>query len=473
MGTSKLDKRTLNFKLWSYFIAFASVIIVILWLLQIVFINSFYENMKMREIKKIGDQLLGQYNSEEFENQLVEKAFLEGISINILDETGRLIFPLDFFDIIRQPRLESNMFSELLTNLYKSDDKTTLYTRSDHRIEYPILTYGAILENEQGSNYFLYINTILDPIDSTVNVLQNQLVIITILSLFLAIGLSYIISRKLSNPIVRITDQAKKLMMGNYNIQFDKGYYTEIDNLAETLNKTAKELNKTEELRQDLMANMTHDLKTPLTLIKSYGEMIRDISGDDKVKRDYHVGIIIDETDRLTHFVDDMLDLSKVQSGLITLELSTIDLYQCAKKVLGRFEYFVEQENFDIKLIHSGNTTILGDESKVIQAIYNLIINGINYSNDYKEIEIKVEEKDEWVSISVKDRGEGIPKDEINLIWDRYYRGGKSHVRGKAGTGIGLSIVKSIVTALGGRCFVESEIGKGSTFTLQFKKSIS
>ncbi len=469
---STFDKKTLNFKLWTYFIGLVSIILITLWLLQIVFINSFYENMKMREIKKVGDQLVDQYSSESFEDILIEKALSEGISINILDDTGRLVFPLEFFDIIRQPRLETNTFSELLTNLYKSNDNTTLYTRADDRIEFPILTYGAILENEQGSNYFLYINTVLEPIDSTVNVIQNQLIIISILAFLLAIGLSVIISRKLSKPIVQITDQAKNLMIGNYDVDFEKGYYREIDNLADTLNQTTRELQRTRELRQDLMANMTHDLKTPLTLIKSYGEMIRDISGDDKIKRDYHLGIIIDETDRLTNFVDDMLDLSKVQSGLKSLDMKEFDIYKCVEKVLKRFNYFVEKENFEIRLNKKGDTMVIGDEPKVEQALYNIIINAINYSLEEKIVRINVEEiEDKWVSVSVIDKGEGIPEEELNLIWDRYYRGGKDHTRGKAGSGIGLAIVKTIVNAHGGRCFVESSIGKGSTFILQFIKS--
>src|SRR5690554_4045696 len=261
-------------------------------------------------------------------------------------------------------------------------------------------------------------------------------------------------------------------MIGNYDVDFEKGYYREIDNLADTLNQTTRELQRTRELRQDLMANMTHDLKTPLTLIKSYGEMIRDISGDDKIKRDYHLGIIIDETDRLTNFVDDMLDLSKVQSGLKSLDMKEFDIYKCVEKVLKRFNYFVEKENFEIRLNKKGDTMVIGDEPKVEQALYNIIINAINYSLEEKIVRINVEEiEDKWVSVSVIDKGEGIPEEELNLIWDRYYRGGKDHTRGKAGSGIGLAIVKTIVNAHGGRCFVESSIGKGSKFILQLIKS--
>jgi len=471
MSKVKLDKKTLNFKLWTYFIGFASTIMIILWLLQIVFINSFYEYMKINEIKKIGDQLVSQYGSVDFEEILIEKSFSEGISINILDESGRLIYPLEFFDIIRQPRLETNTFSELLTRLYKSENNTTIYTRDDSRLKFPVLTYGAILENPQSTNYFLYINTVIEPIDSTVSVLKNQLIIITILSLLLAVGLSFLISKKLSKPIVDITQSAKNLMRGNYNIEFKKGYYTEIDNLADTLNDTTAELSKTEDLRQDLISNITHDLKTPLTLIKSYGELIRDISGDDKEKRDYHLDIIIQETDKLSHFVDDMLDLSRVQSGLKSLEIKEIDLLECSQKVINRFNYYIEQEEFQFSISSKGFTKILGDESKIEQAIYNLVSNGINYSKDNKKILISVEGSDQWVRLAVKDYGEGIAEEDLNRIWDRYYRGGKLHKRGKTGTGIGLSIVKSIVIAHEGKYGVESVLGEGSTFILEFKRA--
>jgi Signal transduction histidine kinase len=145
--------------------------------------------------------------------------------------------------------------------LYLSKNNYVAYVVEDERLNESTIVYGAILENEEGSNYFLYINAMLQPVDSTTKVLKNQLIIVTFIALILSFGLSLIISRKLSRPIEKITDLSKELALGNYDIEFDKGEYTEISNLANTLNIATKELSKSEELRRDFLANVTHDLK--------------------------------------------------------------------------------------------------------------------------------------------------------------------------------------------------------------------
>ena len=466
----QIDKSSLKFKLWTYFIIFAATIMVILWLLQIVFLNRYYETMKANEIKRIGNSLVLEYGKEGFEELLNTTSFSEGIVIQILDEKGNLVYPLNILDIIRQPRLDFETFATFLNNLYQSDNNYVVYNREDSRYRNPTLVYGAILENEQGSNYFLYINSLLQPVDSTVNVLQNQLIIVTFISFTLALGLSFMIASKLTKPIEKITKSAEALAQGNYNIEFEKGDYTEIDNLADTLNYATKELSITEGLRRDLVANVSHDLRTPLTLIKSYGEMIRDISGNNEEKRNYHVKTIIDEADRLSGMVNDMLDLSKAQSGLGNLEFKVFDIIKTTERVLSRFSYFVEHQGYELKLNCQGNTTVRGDEKKIEQVLYNLISNAVNYSTEDKHIDINIIEEGEYVNVEVIDKGAGIPEAEINNIWERYYKVGMAHKRAVVGSGIGLSIVKSILIAHNAKYGVESELGKGSKFYFKLRK---
>jgi len=465
------DRKSLRSKLWSYFIFFTASIMLILWLLQIVFLNSYYESMKTNEIKKIGNSLVLEYGKKDFEDLLYSTSLTEGIAIQILDQNGSLVYPLDIFDILRQPRLDYELFAEFLVNLYKSDDNFVIYQRQDSRLRNPVIVYGAILDNSQGSNYFLYINSVLQPIDSTVSVLKNQLIIITIISFCLAMILSYIIAIRLTGPIVKITKSAESLAKGDYNVKFEKGDYTEIDNLADTLNYTTKELSRTEELRRDLIANVSHDLKTPLTLIKSYGEMIRDISGNNEEKRNYHIKTIIDEADRLSLMVNDMLDLSKAQTGLENLELKEFDIRETTITVLRRFSYFADNQGFRFTLNSKGSTIVIGEESKIEQVIYNLISNAVNYSDKEKEIVINIKEESQFITFEVIDKGIGIPEDQLDSIWDRYYKVGKAHKRAITGTGIGLSIVKQILIAHKADFGVESELGKGSKFYFKLIKS--
>jgi signal transduction histidine kinase len=458
------DSKKINFKLWQYFMILAAIIMLVLWLLQIVFMNSFYKSMKIREIERIGNSLFTEYGSEDFQETLVGTSFSKGIAINIIDERGNIVFPLDIFDLIRRPQFEANAFVDFLNQLYKSNEKSVVYTTTNPRMTQEAIVYGAILENETGSNYFLYISSILEPLDSTITILKNQLLITTLISLLLAMVLSYLFSKKLSEPIISITNTAKSLSKGDYTIKFKKGDYKEVDDLADTLNVTTKELQKSEELKRDLIANVTHDFKTPLTVIRSYSEMVRDLTGENKEKREQNLNIIIEETDKLESLVDEMLNLSRVQSGLKELEKTRFDLAELTQEVVSRFKYFSLEKGFEFKINIIGEVFITADRTLISQVIYNLVINAINYSNDNKDIKITIYKEEDKVYFSIKDYGIGIAEEDIDYIWDRYYRGGKKHQRLKAGTGLGLSFVKSIVIAHGGEVGVESKFGSESIF---------
>ena len=468
-----IDRKGLQFKMWSYFIIFSATIMIILWFLQIVFLNSFYNRMKTTEIEDIGNQLVEEYGSDNFTEILTTTSLQEGIAIHILDEQGNLLYPLEnILEIINQPRLEFESFVIFLNNLFQSDDNYVVYTREDPRVSNPTLVYGAILENQTSSNYFLYINSVLEPVDSTVKVLQSQLIIVTVISLILSIGISYIISKRIIRPIINITDSAYKLGKGQLDATFNKGDYTEIDNLVDTLNITSLELQKTDELRRDLIANVSHDLKTPLTVIRSYGEMIRDISGDKKEKRDKHIETIIEETDKLSHLVNDMLDLSKMEAGLYELKIEDFDIKELTENILERFSYFIDKEGYYFQINSVEDPIVKGDKEKIEQAIYNLISNAINYSKENKEIIINIRGEENRTRFEVVDNGPGIPPDEIYFIWDRYYRVGKDHKRTNVGSGIGLSIVKTILESHNSSFGVDSQVGKGSTFYFSLERDM-
>ena len=243
-------------------------------------------------------------------------------------------------------------------------------------------------------------------------------------------------------------------------MHFDNHEYVEIHELNETLNYAARELKKVEGLRKELIANMSHDLRTPLTMISGYGEMMRDIPGENNAE---NVQVIIDEANRLTTLVNEILDVSKLQSGVQSLEISTFDIVSKTKQICNRIEKMLKRD-FTIKMDQIGPVLVDGDEVKLTQVIYNLITNAVNYSEDRKEIIIHQEVKDGIYHFAVQDFGKGIKKDMLPYVWDRYYRANTAHVRAKLGSGIGLSIVKGILELHHAQYGVESEEGKGSTF---------
>lgn len=216
---------------------------------------------------------------------------------------------------------------------------------------------------------------------------------------------------------------------GNYGIKFKGGHYTEIRELADTLTEASRELEKTDMYQKDLIANVSHDLRTPLTMIRSYAEMIRDLSGDIPEKRDAHLQVIIDETDRLNVLVNDMLNMSRMQSRKIELEYSNFDLRATAQSLLASYDILTEQEGYTIQFNAPAPIIVNGDEARIKQVLSNLINNAVKYCGEDKVIIINLKKSGKKMRCEVIDHGAGIAPDEINHVWERYYKSSTHHVR--------------------------------------------
>ncbi len=282
----------------------------------------------------------------------------------------------------------------------------------------------------------------ISPVDATVETLRTQLVCISIIMVLFCVVLAFLISRNISKPIVKINRSAKELARGNYQVRFEEGGYREVAELGATLNYAAKELSTVENLRKELIANVSHDLRTPLTMITAYSEIMRDLPGENTSE---NVQVIIDEATRLTALVNDMLDLSKIQAGSDSLSIKEFNLTESINTILMRYAKLIENDGYHIDFDYEDDVFVEADEMKMSQVIYNLINNAINYTGADKRVIIRQTVKKGLVTISITDTGKGIAEEELPYIWDRYYKVDKSHKRSTVGTGLGLSIVKGIL----------------------------
>lgn len=466
----RVNFRDLKFKFWLYLGGFAVAIMIILWLFQIIFLNSFYEGMKQREIKRIGEQLEKSYGTEQFEENLYRVSFRNGLIVQLFDDERTLTISSNMFGNFR-PFKNGGKEIEHFFNMFSDGKDKVLEVINDDRLRSKLVVYGSKLIGADGEEAYLYINAPIERLDATASVLQDQLIIVTILSLIIAIALGYFIAKRFAKPITKMSEVSKRLAKGDYEVVFEGGEYTEIDELAETLNYTTNELKKTDDLRKDLIANVSHDLRTPLTIIKAYAEMIRDISGENKEKRDEHSQVIIDETDKLSNLVNDLLDLSKLESGNIEIKQEQFNLIELIKTTLKRFKILEEQE--DYKFICDElekKINVYADESKIEQVLYNLLNNAVKHTGEDKKINIKLEECDEKIKISIIDTGKGIAEEELDKVWDRYYRSSKDRTRKNEGTGIGLSIVKNILELHEVDFGINSTVGIGTEFWFELRK---
>ena len=318
-----------------------------------------------------------------------------------------------------------------------------------------------------GNERILFVNAQLTPVDATVNTLRAELVWITVIMIVLSLGIALLISRKVSRSLIGLNASAKEMAGGNFDVHFDGTDYREVAELSDTLNMTARELGKSERLRRELIANVSHDLRTPLTMIIAYAEVMRDLPGENSPE---NVQVVIDEAERLTNLVNDMLDISKLQAGVLEKNATVYNLTESIQSVFARYNKLKEQDGYKIDFSYGQMVMVEADEYKIFQVIYNLVNNAINYTGDDKQIWVRqIVREDGYVRIEVTDSGEGIAPEALPYVWDRYYKVDKTHKRAVMGTGLGLSIVKNILELHDARYGVESEVGKGSTFWFELK----
>ncbi|NLD18503.1 MAG: HAMP domain-containing histidine kinase, partial [Tissierellia bacterium] len=275
---------------------------------------------------------------------------------------------------------------------------------------------------------------------------------------------SYFVSQKLSEPILELNEIAKELATGKYDINFPTSGVYEVDELSKTLNYATKELSKMDEMRVSIVANVSHDLKTPLTVIKSYSEMIKDISGGNKEMRDNHLDIIISEADRLTEMVNSILDISKLEMQMDDLKMEELSLRELTENLIYRLDILRTRQNYEFIIEGNSEGVINGDRSMMNQVLYNFASNAVSFVGPDKKIIFRIEEDDENITYSIIDHGRGIPDSEKEKIWERYYTDHHNHVRNVVGTGIGLHIVRVILQKHNFKFGVDSELGKGSRF---------
>ena len=456
MKKSNIQNQTLK-----CLIIFSSIILLIMWASQILFLTLFYERYQINNLNKVVFKLTKNTHTID---EIETIAYKNNICIEYLTDNDVYVFNGLNNNCILNSKSKSVI--NIINNFIEKDNNKEII-----KINNPTNNAKSILYNlKLNDNEYIILNTNLEDVDSTTSVLRNQLIYITLIVLLLSIIVSTIISKMLNKPIINITKEAKKLATGNRELNIPESKIKEIDDLRDSLIYASHEINKTDELRRDLLANVSHDLKTPLTMIKAYAEMIRDINKDNEEKRNENLNIIIDETDRLTILVNDILNLSKLEANKETLDLKEFDLVELINDIIKKYNIIKETENYNFILKMPKKAIVKGDNNKISQVIYNLINNAINYTGDDLTVTIEVIEQKKTYLVNIIDTGTGIKKEELNIIWDKYYKNEKNHKRNKVGTGVGLSIVKNILDKHNFKYGVKSEIGKGTTFYFEITK---
>ncbi len=460
-----MKNKSLILKIFLYLSIFSLLILFFLWLLQILLLNNYYEYYKTKELKSTLNLIKNNYLKDSLDSILENVAYNTDFCVEIAEDYETV------YSNIQNNKgcIDTNNNKQVLLKkleFMQSDSDSFKLKIVNPRFNNKTLLYGVKLDNSE----YLFINTSLEPIDTTIDVLKNQFLLVSIIVIIMATIIAYFISRSLSRPITKLTKSAKSLSNGNYNVNFNvESDIEEIKELGESLDYAKNEIKKTDEIRRDLLSNVSHDLKTPLTMIKAYAEMERDLEIS-KEKHENNMNIIIEEVDRLNTLVNDILSLSKLESNMDTLNLEKIDLIALINTILNRFKIFSYTKNYEFIFNYHEQLFINADKQKLEQVIYNLIGNAINYTGSDQKVYINVLNNKKNIRVEIKDTGKGIKKEEINKVWDKYYKSEKKYKRNTVGTGIGLSIVKNIFLLHNYQFGIISEENKGTTFWFEIPK---
>ncbi len=444
------------------FVVFALFLVMVLWGLSNFFLSNFYERARTQEVIRTAGTLEAQFRQDRvsFSSIAVQTAGTNGIYIRVDTEDEVLIFD-GTREVLGSDAFEGDV-SRIKAKLAASSAESVSETMRDNTESGTRLVYASYIY-AGGYDNTLCIIAPLYPDQVTVRILRDMLIYISFIVLIVSLILAFALSVRLSAPIEKLTRSATELSKGNHDVYFDGAGFTETKELARALNKASYEMEKTDFYQREIIANVSHDLKTPLTMIRSYAEKIIDISGNNPEKRNSDLNVIISETERLNRLVTDMLSVSSLQSNNVQMNMETFDLVEAARSVYESF-LVLESDGFEIHFHPCRAAYVVGDRMRLIQVMTNFVSNAAKYSGDNKYIDIKLSKSSKKVTFHCIDHGMGIPSDEIGHVWDKYYRTSANHERGIEGTGLGLAIVKGILSLHGAKYGVESEEGKGSDF---------
>lgn len=489
----KLKKRRrlppLRSRIFLYLLGFAALLLLLLWLFQTVYLDKFYRRIKINEITSAAaaieyhidnetllsllDRLASErelcirvYNlSVMGDNERLRKGDVPGYDADVLPDC--LIHHLSLVEMARlyNSALEAGgPYTEVVSggNLYSRVVENGFFiSRRPGAGQGESMVLSQVFYDKNGDEFLLLLNSKLLPVDATVHTLRVQLYFITALMVVAALLLSFIIARHLSAPLSRINAGAKRLAAGDFEVSFDGKGYRETGELAETLNYAASELSRTENLQRELIANISHDLRTPLTMIGGYAEVMRDVPGENNSE---NAQVIIDEANRLSSLVNEVLDLSKLQAGVEQPRLGEFDLGELTESLVENYRRLLSPKGYHIGLEGGDEAWVYADEKRIEQVLCNFLNNALTYTGPQKDVMVRQLNLPDKVRIEVADSGPGIAPEHLRDVWQRYYRIEGAHKRAAYGAGLGLSIARQALEQHHAAYGVESEVGQGSIF---------
>jgi len=472
------------------------LLLISILLLSIGILNNFgltwyYQNEKVSEIheaylkldnevKKLsedGQTVIGESeDSESVVNERVSNIILDysnkhNITIALVDSmTNKAIYSSQregdmFLDRIQEGFI-GNKNIKKKDILYKSDNYTIILHNTPQNSSF-IEGFGYCSDNQT----IVIMSTPVAGLKESVNISNKFLIYVAIIGFIITVIITFLITKMITSPILQLAEISNKMGKLDFTARYDGKRSDEIQTLGQNMNYMSDRLKKAisklqeanevlkedikrkeaiDEMRKDFIANVSHELKTPIALIQGYAEGLNEGLCEDEESRKYYTEVIMDESEKMNKMVKQLLTLSSLESGNSILHKENFNMTSLTEGVLSSISILIGEKNVKVDFDTSKDIFLYADEFKIEEVVTNYISNAIHHVNDNGTIKIDVSEDESNVYFSVYNTGNQIPEKDLANVWEKFFKVDKAHSRSYGGSGIGLSIVKAIVEAHGG-----------------------
>ncbi len=499
-------KNSILSKLWLSITAMVMLILVVIWWFNISLLDKFYLQDRINRLYEKGESLSQMLGPDDIENLKslemknlpikpilhtldntvhvksslknasgvkpdIKAAIINTDTFYYVDLDNRAILYKRLSLLLKRPVGNIDEIEKINKNLNKGEKFSQKLSSESERRFHTIMVGVPVEENGETEGY-LIIFSLAKSINETTSILKRQFALIALISIAVSSLFAFMLAKYFAKPLLLIKSVSDSISKGRYGLQVSVKNNDEIGLLSKSINRMSRELAKIEALRRDFIANVTHEFKTPLSVIKTYSEMIRDIDIDDRDSISYDAGVILDETERLNSMVSDMIYLSNIQSDNSSLSPEKINVCDMFRDIVDRSINAASAAGISIVKECADPVFITADREKIERCLMNFTVNSINHTPSGKSIYLRAaKNNDGSVKISVQDEGCGISESDLSYIWERFYKVDKARKSGPKGTGLGMSIAKDILDMHGFEYGISSREGEGTTVYFSAKPS--
>jgi len=484
-----------------------SVLLLSIGLLNNFGLRWFYQNEKVSEIKeaylKIDNEVMkigssGQHIIDESTEESVINDSLKSIILDYSNKYNITIALVDSFTnkaIYSSAREGDGLISRIQDGFIGNQNQDILYTNNN----YTIILHKTMQNTSfiEGFGYcsdnqtMVIMSTPVASLKESVSISNRFLIYMAIIGFIITVILTFIIAKMITYPILELAEISNKMGKLDFTAKYIGNRSDEIQTLGQNMNYMSDRLKKAidelqeanellkedikrkeaiDEMRKDFIANVSHELKTPIALIQGYAEGLNEGLCEDEESRKYYTEVILDESEKMNKMVKQLLTLSSLESGNSILHKENFNLTSLIESVLGSISILIGEKNVNIEFDSDKEIFLNADEFKIEEVVTNYISNSIHHVSDSGEIKINVSDDGENITFSVYNTGNPIPEKDLNNIWEKFFKVDKAHSRAYGGSGIGLSIVKVIVEAHNGTVAVRN-ILDGVEFSFKIPKA--